>query len=197
MRFLPEFVNLLDDQHLLSGPKVGQKVIMASFNGNSASMWDLEKARYQEVEITAVKRKYIYAGFSSHSVAFDKETFIEGRTDGYSPSMCLFPSMEAVERAREYLTTVERLHALMKKCRTLEGTLPALSALHRAEAELTCPLEQGVPTKREGCSGIFDAIEGALAMAGYTILDWDGDTVYVRDKESDTDYKIRINEIAN
>ena len=45
-------------------------------------------------------------------------------------------------------------------------------------------------------SDIFDVIETALARAGYKIMDGDKTSVIVRHTNSDTDYEIRLTEIA-
>lgn len=45
-------------------------------------------------------------------------------------------------------------------------------------------------------SDIFDIIEVALARAGYVILDGDESSVIIRHKNSDSDYKISVEEIA-
>ena len=45
-------------------------------------------------------------------------------------------------------------------------------------------------------SDIFDVIENALAKAGYLIMDGDNsDSVLNRDKNSDSDYEIKVSEI--
>lgn len=43
---------------------------------------------------------------------------------------------------------------------------------------------------------IFDAIEIALARAGFRILDGDRDTVIIREKEEDRDFQIKLEEIT-
>ena len=39
--------------------------------------------------------------------------------------------------------------------------------------------------------------EPVLACAGYRIMDGDHDTLIIRNNETDTDYEIRVEEIAN
>jgi hypothetical protein len=41
---------------------------------------------------------------------------------------------------------------------------------------------------------IFEVIESALALAGFKILDGDKECVIIRHCESDTDYKITVEE---
>lgn len=45
-------------------------------------------------------------------------------------------------------------------------------------------------------SDIFAVIEAALARAGYKILDGDHNSVIIRHPNSDSDYVIRVEEIA-
>lgn len=45
-------------------------------------------------------------------------------------------------------------------------------------------------------SDIFAVIEAALAKAGYKILDGDHDSVIIRHANSDSDYKITVEEIV-
>ena len=45
-------------------------------------------------------------------------------------------------------------------------------------------------------SDIFTVIESALALAGYKVLDGDGDSIIIRHPNSDSDYKIKVEEIA-
>lgn len=192
---LPEFVNKFDPEQRLKDPIPGQRVIVASFDGRV--VWALGKTRISEEEITAVKRKYIYVGKGRNQTAFDKDTLIEHRTDGYSPDKCLFPSMDALNAATEYVQLAEMLFERLKLVRSLDGNLPSLPALRRAEAELTVPLGPA-PAANKGSSTdpdtstIFDIIEGAVARAGYTVLDGDGNAVYVRDKEKEQDYEIKV-----
>lgn len=44
-------------------------------------------------------------------------------------------------------------------------------------------------------SDIFEVIETALAKAGYTILDGDKDTIFIRHPNSDSDYQITVKEV--
>jgi len=43
---------------------------------------------------------------------------------------------------------------------------------------------------------ILDISENALAMAGYTVLDGDHESVVIRDKAGYNDYKITVEEIV-
>lgn len=43
---------------------------------------------------------------------------------------------------------------------------------------------------------ILEIVESALAKAGYKVLDGDRETVIVREAGSDTDYKIKVTEVA-
>ena len=56
----------------------------------------------------------------------------------------------------------------------------------------------GFEIERETAIGrIFALIEPVLACAGYRIMDGDHDTLIIRNNETDTDYEIRVEEIAN
>ncbi len=46
--------------------------------------------------------------------------------------------------------------------------------------------------QRNDYKAIFDAIEYALACAGYRLLDEDADTLIIRDSSKDQDYRIKI-----
>jgi len=41
---------------------------------------------------------------------------------------------------------------------------------------------------------ILETVSNALALAGYKVLDGDGQCVIIRHNESDTDYKITVEE---
>lgn len=45
-------------------------------------------------------------------------------------------------------------------------------------------------------SDIFEVIENALARAGYKILDGDADSIIIRHANSDSDYQIKVAEVA-
>lgn len=45
-------------------------------------------------------------------------------------------------------------------------------------------------------SDIFEVIETALARAGYKIMDGDSNSIIIRHANSDSDYEIKVNEIA-
>lgn len=197
--YLTEFVAQLNEKNLLATPKVGQKVVVANFKFSSPSSWDLKKALFQEAEISAVKRKYIYTKDKSGRIRrFDKETFVEARTDEYSPSYGLFQSMEAIKQAIDYIDTVSRLLENMNAIHTLQGPLPRANALHEAENLLTANADNSPRVKEQSnIDSIFSAIETPLAFSGYTILDGDGDTVIIRDKDADEDYAITIRHIES
>ena len=197
--YLTEFVAQLNEKNLLATPTVGQKVVVADFKFSSPSSWDLKKALFQEAEISAVKRKYIYTMDKSGRIRrFDKGTFVEARTDGYSPSYGLFQSMEIIEQAIDYIDTASRLLDYFKAIHTLQSPFPKLQTLHEAEELLVSKSDNTSREKEESNIGsIFSVIEAHLAFAGYTILDGDGNSIVIRDKDADEDYAIIIHQIES
>lgn len=50
--------------------------------------------------------------------------------------------------------------------------------------------------RQDGIDDLFEIIEFALGCQGFKIMDGDGDTAVIRNPVTDTDYQIRIEEVA-
>jgi len=63
-------------------------------------------------------------------------------------------------------------------------------------SNMLCQTETGAQEKTEITAHIFDVIDSSLAMAGYKIMDGDADSICIRHCASDTDYEIKVVELA-
>ena len=84
-----------------------------------------------------------------------------------------------------------RLHHL------LESGYNAACYCYEVLSGLTCQTETAIPSVKDDIKAhIFDVIDSSLAIAGYKIMDGDSNNVCIRHCASDTDFEIKVDQLA-